>query len=1425
MISEELAAQYFRAVARTEAAPAELSPYTAEPDDIGALTAIIDSEGGQTSRVVTFYQVFYNRLPDGGGLDFWTGIARSDPNFSDGDLARVFFGAGEFEVLYGDLSTEDAVRELYQNVLGREADEGGLAFWSGLVTDPDNGFGLRDLGRAFATSDETTRTFEPLVRQYLEAEATGATPPATLFDYDDGKPIAGTSFEGDTDKSGIEATTIKLLEKSRNTEDTDPTILRENQQSADVMRLDQLRADPMFAGIDGTGQTVAVLDTGIALDHPAFGTVTNGRASRIVAQVDFTSDQDNSAQDSGNHGSNVSSIIASQNPNYLGVAPDANIAALQVLTGPRGNGQDGWIEAALQWVIANHATYNITVVNMSLGGFTNINTPQPASGGMADEFARLKELGIITVLSAGNSYYPFQVAAGGPAPGTSSLSVDPNVLSIGAVWDESITGTAAYRNGAKQFSSSPGDITVFSQRATNDAIESIFAPGAFIVGAAPGGGTVSQGGTSQAAPNIAGLAVLAQEIAQKFLGRRLTPDEFERLLRETGQVITDNETARDNVANTGETFRLADAHALAQAIVALGGPVPNPTPVADVPGSAQTTETLGTASPIDGILEQASDTDWYRITLNEGASYRFNLKGAPSGSGTLTDPLLNLRDANGRIVGTNDDRAAGARESLLEFNAPASGTYFVEARAYSTETGTYRLSVSQTGRGDDFPRAITTPSTVTPGTPTTGRLESPGDRDWHKLEVSAGTIYDIRLTGGNGPGQLSDPILRLQDANGRFITQNNNADGTLNSALSYTAERSGTIFVDAGAFGNDKTGSYAISVTQRAAPPAEVPGDASTNQRLRISSEGITGTLDQAGDTDWYRIDLAAGTRYTLDLYGQATMDGTLADPLLRIFDAQGRQVAQNDDNGTSRNSTINFVPTETGTYYASAEAYAGQGTGTYRLRMIDQGFVLASLGESVAADVTTTEALTESAPVTGAIDMEGDADWYEVALVAGRTYTVSLAGESSGGGTLDDPYLRLYDDAGAEVTFDDDGGTDFDAELVYTPAADGSFFVSAEAFGDLSTGTYTLSLSSVVGGGAADQIAADTTTDASVEADTPVEGALEFRGDRDWYRVTLAAGEIYDITLEGADGGELTLSDPFLFIFDANGNEIGFDDDGLGGFDAGLFFEPAYTGTYFIGAAAYEDNGLGSYRLTVSGEAVVMEEDSIRSGPDTDLFFDRGFELEDQIDFDGDEDWLAVDLFAGTEYIFSLDPSSVSGDPLGDPLLILYDASGEPLDFNDDTPLGDGLNSRLSFVPDEDGLYFISAAAIDDGTGGYRLGMAYAEDEGFDAFTFVEESFLGALDFEGDIDWIEIELTGGETYDIEVYGDQEDLLEAGFGALEDPIVALIDDRGRLVAETTEAGSGFEVILSASVAEDGIYFVAIGSTSDTGEVGYELFVS
>ena len=118
--------------------------------------------------------------------------------------------------------------------------------------------------------------------------------------------------------------------------------------------------------LDGTGIGIAILDSGIDTGHHSF--LNRSNSVRVVYNKDFTGE--GRTDDPYGHGTHVASLAAGNgriaNAQYVGIAPNANMINLRVLNA-RGIGNTASVLHALDWIVANRTTYNIRVVNMSLG--------------------------------------------------------------------------------------------------------------------------------------------------------------------------------------------------------------------------------------------------------------------------------------------------------------------------------------------------------------------------------------------------------------------------------------------------------------------------------------------------------------------------------------------------------------------------------------------------------------------------------------------------------------------------------------------------------------------------------------------------------------------------------------------------------------------------------------------------------------------------------------------------------------------------------------------------------------------------------------------------------------------------------------------------------------------------------------------------
>jgi hypothetical protein len=232
---------------------------------------------------------------------------------------------------------------------------------------------------------------------------------------------------------------------------------------------------------------------------------------------------------------------------------------------------------------------------------------------------------------------------------------------------------------------------------------------------------------------------------------------------------------------------------------------------------------------------------------------------------------------------------------------------------------------------------------------------------------------------------------------------------------------------------------------------------ASTSTSGTVSPGGsASGSIETAGDIDWFRVSLTAGTVYRIDLRGSATSGGTLVDPFVSLRNSAGTVLDDDDDSGAGLDSLFTYTPTVSGTYYLAARGY-GTTTGTYTVALT------VGSTDDYAASTSTTGAVAVGGSATGSVETGGDIDWFRVSLTAGTAYRIDLRGSATSGGTLVDPSVSLRNSTGTVLDDDDDSGTGLDSQLSYTPSASGTYYIEAFGYGT-TTGTYTIAVTNTSG-------------------------------------------------------------------------------------------------------------------------------------------------------------------------------------------------------------------------------------------------------------------------------------------------------------------------------------------------------------------------
>lgn len=338
----------------------------------------------------------------------------------------------------------------------------------------------------------------------------------------------------------------------------EPQIRPQLVETSGLIRVNEARDE---FNVDGSRLTAAVLDTGANAAHLDFD-------GKIPIGLNFSTDYAGlltNFDDGQGHGTNVAGVIVA-NGIHKGIAPGSKVVPLKVLTNA-GSGSFDWTRDALQWVFDNRATYDITVVNMSLGDSSNARDDDVPAGVLRDIkrlITRLREKRVAVCIAAGNDFFSHDSQQGMGFP-----AICRDSISVGAVYDNN-EGGFSYASGAVSRSSGPNVVTPFSQRlhpSKGDACRTdIFAPGAPMTSTGIGTARAESvmHGTSQACPTVAGAVLLLQQFARRETGELPTVAQLENWLCE-GVSIVDGDDENDNVKNTNKTYVALDVYRSLQA--------------------------------------------------------------------------------------------------------------------------------------------------------------------------------------------------------------------------------------------------------------------------------------------------------------------------------------------------------------------------------------------------------------------------------------------------------------------------------------------------------------------------------------------------------------------------------------------------------------------------------------------------------------------------------------------------------------------------------------------------------------------------------------------------------------------------------------------------------------------------------------------
>jgi hypothetical protein len=409
---------------------------------------------------------------------------------------------------------------------------------------------------------------------------------------------------------------------------------------------------------------------------------------------------------------------------------------------------------------------------------------------------------------------------------------------------------------------------------------------------------------------------------------------------------------------------------------------------------------------VSGAVSIGIDVDMYRFSVSANDRIQFDLDRATASS---LDSYLRLFNASGQQLAFNDDAAAVGeslgQESYIDYTFATAGVYYIGV----------------SGKGNQNYSA------------TDGNNDAAGS--------TGGYLLMLTRTTGNRPPVVDDQVFSVNEnsVNGTVVgtVQATDPDAGQTRTFSITAGNTGNAFAI-----NSNTGqltvatssvldfettpswSLTVRVTDSATPslsdtatitvnlvdvvePSDDSDDQISEAVLIGSSNVVSGQIANGFDVDLYRVNAAAGETIAFDL---DRPQGSALDSYLRLFDAQGQQLAVNDDGPTpgennSLESFLSYQFASAGSYFLGVSGYSNTSynpltglddrsgsVGQYTLRLTRTGGPPSSLSlsnDSIAENQA-------SGTVVGNLSATGD---------SGRTFTFALV---SGDGAADNGAFQI---------------------------------------------------------------------------------------------------------------------------------------------------------------------------------------------------------------------------------------------------------------------------------------------------------------------------------------------------------------------------------------------------------------------------------
>ncbi|GHT75801.1 hypothetical protein FACS1894124_7610 [Spirochaetia bacterium] len=293
-----------------------------------------------------------------------------------------------------------------------------------------------------------------------------------------------------------------------------------------------------------------------------------------------------------------------------------------------------------------------------------------------------------------------------------------------------------------------------------------------------------------------------------------------------------------------------------------------------------------------------------------------------------------------------------------------------------------------------------------------------------------------------------DTLMEVYDDTGTRLQANDDGGEGENARISFFAE-AGRVYLAMVRGYSSSTGAYRFHAVIEPIPDEEFePNDTLEQAYLITLGEPVRAMFNSSADEDWYKAEIPAeGAGVTV--YTEGSLNTYLA-----IYNAEGTEIAQDDDSGSADNARITLALPEGIFYIKAALSDSGDRGGIYTLQTRVRP--AASL-DSFEPDNQVSQAkdIEIGVPQQHSFSDEKDIDWVRLQITEEGQYGIRARGVSN---PQLDTYIELFDADEELIDENDDGGDDFDAYLSIT-LSPGVYYLKITTLDREAEGEYTLSV------------------------------------------------------------------------------------------------------------------------------------------------------------------------------------------------------------------------------------------------------------------------------------------------------------------------------------------------------------------------------